>query len=415
MRRALRRSGLAHLVAIDGFKQALVAGLVELVAARLLGRRLAWLPVLAGIVGYTLLTGGHASAVRAGLMIGFSSVAAALGRVPDPLAGLALAALLMVAIQPSVLLDVGFQLSCSATLGLILLWPRMRRLLRGLPRPIAEPAGLTLAVTLATLPISLSVFEEVSLVSPIAHIVAVPLLPLVMLGAGLVAITSSWPGLGVAAAWLAWMPTSALAHTILVFGNLPGAALSTGRIAPAAAVVLAAVLVAWSGWWLPECESLRRRAARWGLLAQPCMAPLAALCTAALAVSLLLVTRPDGRLHVDPIAAGSAQAVLIRAPSGQTALVTRGVPAGSELANEVAARLHVWEHSLNTVVVLGPARGTDGLEAMLERYPADQMLDATGAVRIDFGNLAVDVQVAADGLTVRSAPTTSAATPAPPN
>src|SRR5919201_5847143 len=58
MRQALRRSGLAHLVVIDGYKQVLVAGLVESVAVRLLGRRLAWLPVLVGIVGYTLLSGG---------------------------------------------------------------------------------------------------------------------------------------------------------------------------------------------------------------------------------------------------------------------------------------------------------------------------------------------------------------------
>src|SRR5207248_11588414 len=68
-RRELHRSGLAHLVAIDGFKQVVVAATVGGIGTRLFGMRTGTLTSVAAISGYTLLTGAHASAVRAGLMV----------------------------------------------------------------------------------------------------------------------------------------------------------------------------------------------------------------------------------------------------------------------------------------------------------------------------------------------------------
>jgi hypothetical protein len=206
-----------------------------------------------------------------------------------------------------------------------------------------------------------------------------------------------------------------LAQATLLFGDLPGAALSTGRLAPAAAAALGAALLAWSAWWLPECDSLRRRLTRLRLIGQPCVAPLTALCSAALAACLLLITRPDGQLHVEPIAAGSGQAMFIRASTGRTALVVHGALDGTELTDQVAAHLHLWEHSLDTVVVLEPALSAGRLEPTLQRYPAEQVVHATGPTRLDFGGAALDLQVAADGLTIRSAPTTFEATRVQPD
>jgi len=71
----------------------------------------------ARIGAYTLLTGAHPSAVRAALMVGLATLAALTGRVADPLTSLLLAALAMAALEPRVLLDIGLQLSLSATLG----------------------------------------------------------------------------------------------------------------------------------------------------------------------------------------------------------------------------------------------------------------------------------------------------------
>ena len=192
----LQRSGLAHVVAIDGFKQVVVAAVLGAVAVRVLG------PRPGSGAGPAWHRGLHAAdrrpsgRGRAALMVGLAILAARTGRLADSLTSVVVAATLMAAVEPRILLDVGLQLSLSATLGIVLLWPRLRPRLKGVPRLIAEPAGLTLAVTLATLPITLGVFQLVSLVSPVAHILAVPLLPLVLVSAAVLALVSPIPARG---------------------------------------------------------------------------------------------------------------------------------------------------------------------------------------------------------------------------
>src|SRR5207248_8204870 len=163
----------------------------------------------------------------------------------------------------------------SATLGIVLLWPAFRRRLRRLPRVLAEPLGLTLAVTVACLPVSLSAFQLVSLISPIAHVPAIPLLPLVLVSAGALAVVSPWPALATPAAWLAWMPTSLLAWIIHAAGSLPAAAISMGRLPPTAAACLAATLLAWGLWQQPEMAVCRVRWRRWGARHQALLTPVA--------------------------------------------------------------------------------------------------------------------------------------------
>ena len=161
-------------------------------------------------------------------------------------------------------LDVGLQLSVSATLGIILLGPVVRRWLRlrKLPKLVAEPLGLTLAVTLACLPVTLSAFQVVSLISPVAHILAVPLLAPCCCAPRVLALVAAapLPPLAAAAAWLAWLPTTLLAATIHVFGSLPGAAISTGRARRSLACYWRARLLGCGVWHLPE---LRRRRTVW--------------------------------------------------------------------------------------------------------------------------------------------------------
>jgi competence protein ComEC len=384
----LQRSGLAHLVAIDGYKQVIVAAALGGLSVHVLGARLATLPIVLGIAAYTLLTGAHPSAVRAALMVGLASVASTAGRVADPLSSLLLAVLAMAGLDPPILLDVGLQLSLSATLGIVLLWPRVRRRLRGTPSFIAEPAGLTLAVTLATLPLTLSVFQSVSLVSPLAHIAAVPLLPIALAStAGLAAVSALEP-LASAVAWLAWLPSTLLVEVIRFFGSLPGAALSTGRLPTHVAVGLAAGLLAWGVWGLPEAAGLRLWWARLRLRERRWSLPAACVCAGLAAVALLQLVRPDGRLHVQALGAGRGEAVFIRGPTGRTALVVGGRVDGSMLAAQVADRLAVWEHALDRVVRLDAAAEA-GLGPTLARYPAEQRSNADQDQRIDLGGGAV--------------------------
>ena len=386
----LQRSGLAHLVAIDGLKQVLVAAALGKLSARLVGPYLGALPVLVGIAAYTLLTGGHPSAVRAGLMVGLATLGSLAGRVADPLTSLLLAVVLMAAVQPRVLLEVGLQLSFSATLGIVLLWPRLRPRLRRLPRWIAEPVGLTLAVSLATLPLMVSTFQVVSLVSPLAHVVALPLLSAVLVTTALLAAAAPLAPLGVMLGWLAWLPATLLLGVIRFFGSWPAAAVSTGRPTPLAALGVALVLLAWGAWGLPEVKAARlalKRRRELGLVrvsglrspagAPGWSAPAACIGTLLAAGGVLAAVRPDGQLHVERLALARGEAVFIRGPTGRTALVVRGPAEAPSLVREVAGHLALWEHKLDAAVQLDASAGK-ALALTLSRYPADQQLVLSG-------------------------------------
>jgi ComEC/Rec2-related protein len=387
----LQRAGLAHLLAIDGYKMVLVAGALGVVLVHLFGPRLATPLIWLGIAAYTLLTGAHPSAVRAGLMVGLASAAPLTGRPADPLTSLAVAAVVIGGFEPRVLLDVGLQLSLSATLGLILLWPRLRRRLRPgrqaspawrhIQPLLVEPAGLTLAVTLATLPLMLSVFQMISLVSPIAHILAVPLVPLVLISAALLAVAAPSAALATPLAWLAWLPTTLLVQLVRCFGDVPNAALWTGRLPPLAALALALGLLVWGLAGLPELRRLRaswaraRRARGQGRLVP---APLAGGMVLLATAWMVHLVAPDGQTHVYPFEVGHGSAVLIRDPAGATALVVQGLKGPREAAQMVSAvadHLAVWEHKLDLVVALDDASQA-GLAPTLARYPAAGRLRA---------------------------------------
>src|SRR3989304_9912576 len=119
-------------------------------------------------------------------MGGLYVAAVAFGRQNTAVIALALAAAVMTAAGPQVVHDVGFQLSFSATLGLMTLAPQLatqaERFVRRWPgidrfaltRPAVELAAVTLAAVAFTLPITAVHFHTVSLVAPLAHLLAVP-------------------------------------------------------------------------------------------------------------------------------------------------------------------------------------------------------------------------------------------------
>jgi competence protein ComEC len=182
---AFATAGLTHVVAISGWNIAIVAALVAAMARPLErrpgGRWSSAIVAAATVAGYVLLTGASPSVVRAALMAGCMLVARLGGSRAHAASALELAALVMLLAAPSVLWDVGFQLSLLATAGLIWFGAAVERRLPGWPAWVREPVALTLAAQLTTLPVILVNFERLSLVAPIANVLIVPLVPVAML------------------------------------------------------------------------------------------------------------------------------------------------------------------------------------------------------------------------------------------
>jgi ComEC/Rec2-related protein len=198
--------GLSHIIAVSGYNLSILTANIQSLLRPVIGRK-SLLVAAVVIVAFILLSGAPTSILRAGVMSAAILIAQAIGRPSRSINILVLAAGLLAVFQPKIIFDIGFELSLAATYGLIRLGPVIEFALRfsRLPKPVIAVVSETLAATLLTTPIIIAYFERLSIISPIANLLVVPLLPLVM-GLGLVAavVIFIWPLAGRLLALLTW-------------------------------------------------------------------------------------------------------------------------------------------------------------------------------------------------------------------
>jgi competence protein ComEC len=384
LRQAYDATGTAHIIAISGFNIAIIAGLFGRLFTRWLGaRRGAW-AALAGIAVYTALVGADASVVRAALMAGLVILARRLGRQNDALAALGAAALLMTAVNPMTLWDVGFQLSFGATLGLVLYAEPLQRAAERLaarwfePKRAARLAAVvgeytlfTFAAQVTTLPLTALYFHRFSVVAWVANPLVLPAQPAVMVLGGLAALAGSlWLPLGRPLAWVAWPFIAYTNRLVEAFAGLPSASIPLGETGLG---VLAAYFLVLFGVTL----ALPRARARWPDLALPSLSAAAALSGLAFFVFLTwraAVDRPDGLLHVTLLDVGGGGAILIESPTGRSVLIDSG-PSPVALASALGRRLPLGSHGIDVFVYSGsPGEACLGMPGLEARFRPDLAL-----------------------------------------
>lgn len=237
---AFVNSATKHLTAVSGSNLALVAGMCAAIGTATVGRhRMAWhLVSIAAIWGYALISGLQAPAIRAAIVTTGAILAFRVGRRPDFVTLIALAAGAMVLVEPRQIDGLGFRLSVAASLALAMVLPAMVE--RGRGAAAAGFVAATAAAQLATLPFLLPVFGTVSMLGLPANVLVAPFVAVAMpiaFGAAIIGLVS--PGLGeMIAAPAALAATVALAIVDL-FGA-PGASLRFGMPPLDAAIAVAA-------------------------------------------------------------------------------------------------------------------------------------------------------------------------------
>jgi competence protein ComEC len=243
-RDAFIRTGTTHLTAVSGSNLALVAGILATVGSATIGRhRGPWQVVtIVAIWAYALISGAQAPALRAAIVATAAVLALRVGRRPDFVTLIMLAAGAMVVVEPRQIDSLGFRLSVAASLVVVLVLTGVLAMDR--TSPVAGVLTATVAAQLATLPILLPAFGMVSLTSIPANIVAVPLAAIATPLALLAAIAGLfWPPLGEVIAAPAALAVTALIRTIDVLGA-PEAYVSVGvPPLPAAAAIAATTSV----------------------------------------------------------------------------------------------------------------------------------------------------------------------------
>lgn len=344
------RLGLSHLMAISGLHFGLVALLVYASLKKILSRfqRLVLrlplekitcavaIPVLSAYAG---IAGMGPSVQRALIMALTLAVAILLDRVRRLYHCLALAAMVILLLDPRALFELSFQLSFLAVMGILYAVPRLMSLiprndpLDSLSRPIFVSTWrrrvllailTTLAATLATMPLSLASFHLMPFMAVPANLVGVPIvgwlvLPMALAGGFLYLL---WEPLGMSLLWVAaWMADGA----VQVFSW--AASVAGGLYLPTPRPWEVAIFY---GMFVGALQVRRSPWTRWLVLG-----------LILLQISLWVgewASRAWGkRLSVHFIAVGNGSSVLIEAPGGFTFLVDGG--GGPKASSEVGSAL----------------------------------------------------------------------------
>lgn len=189
---SLQTTGLLHVIAASGMNITLLAGFLVGFFSLFLRRQYALVVSIFGILFYALLAGFQPSIVRAAIMGILVFTAQIAGRQNSAFLGLFMAGFIMLFKTPALIFDIGFQLSFTATLGLIYLRPvfikspKIKKIIE--KSVVGEDLLTTISAQISTLPILLGSFGTYGLTSIIVNALVLWTVPPLMIIGGISAI-----------------------------------------------------------------------------------------------------------------------------------------------------------------------------------------------------------------------------------
>ena len=291
---AMRAAGLSHLTAVSGGNVAIVIAAVLLVTSRMrVRRRTRVIVALVALIFFVILVRPQPSVIRAAVMSALVIIGLLTGGRRAGPAVLCASVLILLGLEPGLAVSWGFALSVTATAGLILIAPRMLRMLehaqlsRRWPPALRQAVAIAASAQVATAPVLIGMGAGVGAMSIPANLLAMPAVaPITILGL-LAAVMSPFAmpvseALAHLAAPFAWW----ISHVATTMSALPLAHLGwPGGVAGVGLFLVSATLA----WW---CRRIMRR--RWpgGVPSQVSLTALALCCVL---IAVLIIAPPSRR------------------------------------------------------------------------------------------------------------------------
>lgn len=214
-------TGTIHIVALSGQNLSIFTGVLANRLAAVFSRRLSSLLIIFFLVWFLWFVGSSPSLVRAVIMGSLTLLSVIFGRRNVGLLSLVLAVCIMLALNPSWIGDLSFQLSVLATLGIILFGGKGNINSKWWSF-IVDDLRVTLAAQLFTTPLIFFQFHRISLIAPLTNVLIGWTMAYLM-GLGWVAAILGyiWLPLGILPAWGSWLLMTYVIWVVEVTAGLP--------------------------------------------------------------------------------------------------------------------------------------------------------------------------------------------------
>lgn len=177
----LQESGLFHLFAISGAHIFIISYVLFLFFKILrIPKRPSYLILIFFLIFFTFLVEGRPSVLRASLMASLFLLGKLIWKDVNLLNTLSISAFILLVFNPFNLFSLGFQLTFTATLSIILFYSKILKYFPRLPFKISEIMAVSLAAQIGVLPLILNAFNRVTLFSFFLNIAALPLIGIIM-------------------------------------------------------------------------------------------------------------------------------------------------------------------------------------------------------------------------------------------
>jgi len=204
----LIETGTVHIIVASGYNVMVVGEMVMEMGVWLISRTMMVWVALGAMLTYALMAGGDPPVMRAVIMGGMLIVGKAWGRRSKSGWGLILAVWAMVMVKPEIVEEISFQLSVAASLGLMVVEPKLRdwleklKLSGGWQWLLRTELLPTIAAQITTAPIIWWYFGRVSWMAPLVNVLVLPLVPILMAWGGLMLLLGViWLPLGKMVGW----------------------------------------------------------------------------------------------------------------------------------------------------------------------------------------------------------------------
>lgn len=175
-----RSAGVAHIFAVSGLHIGFIAAAISLLLKKSkINPVIKSLIIIAALFFYSGICGFSASSLRAAIMYGVLLLAGCFGERYDGLSSISISFIIILLLNPVQLFCAGFILSFTVVFGITLLSKPIEKLLRFLPKKIASSLGVVLSAQIFSVPASILIFGEFSLIAVAVNLILVPIVGIV--------------------------------------------------------------------------------------------------------------------------------------------------------------------------------------------------------------------------------------------